>query len=98
MGAHSQAHDHKAKITISCTQDERIYIKNLADKAHMNLSDYILSHLRKDFPKKRKNFPKKIPNKTTQEAMKECEEGRGIKCDSIKDFWKKMGITPSAYS
>ena len=89
MGAH--AHANKAKVTFDCTQDERIYIKMLATKAHMTLGEFILSYLRKD-------FPEKTPNNETLEAMKECEEGRGIKCDSIEDFWKKMGMKPSAYS
>jgi hypothetical protein len=89
MGTHS--HADRAKITIDCTHDERLYIKMLAGRAHMNLSEFILSYLRKD-------FPEKTPNKKTREAMRECEEGRGIKCDSIQDFWEKMGMKPSAYS
>ena len=38
----------------------------------------------------------KTPNKETLEAMKEIDEGGGIECDSIEDFWKKMGIDRSA--
>lgn len=91
MGAHSQHRHDRAKVTIDCTVDERAYIKMLAAKAHMNLSEFILSYLRKD-------FPEKTPNKETLEAMKECEEGCGIKCESIEDFWEKMGMKPSAYS
>jgi hypothetical protein len=86
MGAQSHHHD-RAKVTIDCTVDERAYIKMLAAKAHMNLSEFILSYLRKDFPKE------KTPNKETLEAMREIDEGGGIKCDSIEDFWEKMGIT-----
>jgi antitoxin component of RelBE/YafQ-DinJ toxin-antitoxin module len=63
----------------------------LAEKAHMNLSEFILSYLRKDFPIKQKK-----PNKKTLAAMKEAEEGGGIECDSIDDFWEKMGIDRSA--
>ena len=89
MGAH--AHPEKAKVTFDCTLAERTYIKMLATRAHMTLGEFILSYLSKD-------FPEKTPNKETLEAMKECEEGRGIKCDSIEDFWEKMGMKPSAYS
>lgn len=86
MDAYSQSHSHeKAKVTIDCTVDERAYIKMLAARAHMNLSEFILSYLRKDFPNKK-------PNKHTLEAMKEIDEGGGIQCDSIEDFWEKMGI------
>lgn len=44
----------------------------------------------------RKDFSEKTPNKETIEAMRECEEGRGIKCESIEDFWEKMGLKPNA--
>lgn len=90
MSAQSQQHHHKAKVTIDCTIDERAYIKMLAAKAHMNLSEFILSYLRKDFPKEKK------PNKQTMESIQELREGRGIKCESIDDFWEKMGMNPHA--
>ena len=90
MGAQSQSHHHnKAKVTIDCTVDERAYIKMLAAKAHMNLSEFILSYLRKDFPQDK-------PNKETMESIQELREGRGIKCESIEDFWEKMGMNPRA--
>ncbi len=52
MNSHSHAHHNKVKVTIECTADERAYIKMLAAKAHLNLSDLVLSYLRTDFPKK----------------------------------------------
>lgn len=92
MGAQSNAQRHhdKAKVTIDCTVDERAYIKMLAARAHMNLSEFILSYLRKDFPQEKK------PNKITLEAMRDSKEGKGIKCDSLEDFWEKMGMNPNA--
>ena len=90
MSSQSNSRSNKAKVTFDCTKDERAYIKMLAAKAHMNLSEFILSYLRRDFPVSKK------PNKDTLEAMKEIEEGGGIDCDSIDDFWKKMGIDRSA--
>ena len=57
-----QHHHDKAKVTIDCTVDERAYIKMLAAKAHMNLSQFILSYLRKDFPQDK-------PNNETMQAM-----------------------------
>lgn len=87
MAAHSHAHQKKVKMTIECTLDERMYIKMLAAKAHKNLSEFLLSYVREDFPESKK------PNKETLEAMKEIDEGGGIECDSIDDFWKKMGIS-----
>lgn len=87
--SHGQHHD-RAKVTIDCSLDERAYIKMLAAKSHMNLSEFILSYLRKDFPQEKK------PNKTTLDAMRESKDGKGIKCDSMEDFWEKMGMNPSA--
>ena len=45
-----------------------------------------LSHLRKDFPQDRK------PNQVTLDAMRESKEGKGMKCESMEDFWEKMGV------
>jgi hypothetical protein len=92
MGAQSQAQYQRdrAKVTIDCTVDERAYIKMLAAKAHMNLSEFILSYLRKDFPQDRK------PNQITLDAMRESKEGKGMKCESMEDFWEKMGMNPNA--
>ncbi len=88
MGAQSHPDHDKVKMTFECTPDERAYIKMLAAKARMNLSDFLLSYLRNDFPKK--------PNKKTLSSMKELDEGGGIRCTSIDDFWEQMGIDPNA--
>ncbi len=94
MAAHSQAQHEKVKITIECTLDERTYIKMLAAKAHLGLSEFILSYVRSDFPS---DFPReRKPNKETMESIQELREGRGIKCESIDDFWEKMGMSPHA--
>ena len=95
MVTHSQSHGEKVKMTIECTLDERIYIKMLAAKSRLTLSEFLLSYVRSDFPKEKKLKEKK-PNKTTLDAIQESKEGKGIKCDSIEDFWKKMGMDPSA--
>jgi hypothetical protein len=89
MGTHS--HQEKVKMTIECTPNERAYIKMLAAKAHLNLSDLILSYLSKDFPSNK-------PNKKTLAAMKELDEGKGIEYSSMDDFWADMGVKPSAKS
>lgn len=86
MHSHSHAHPNKVKVTIECTADERAYIKMLAAKAHLNLSDLVLSYLRTDFPKK--------PNKETLKAHEEALHGGGIDCNSLEDFWEQMGVIP----
>ena len=89
MTAH--ARHKKVKVTIECTPNERAYIKILAAKAHLNLSDFILSYLRTDFPHPR------IPNKETLEAHEEALKGSGIDCETLDDFWTQMGVKPSAF-
>ena len=84
MSANPNIHHDKVKVTIECTANERAYIKMLAAKAHLNLSDLILSYLRTDFPKKL--------NKKTIKAHEEALQGGGIDCDSLEDFWHQMGI------
>lgn len=90
MAAHSHANHNKVKVTIECTADERAYIKMLAAKAHMNLSELVLSYLRTDFPRK--------PNKETLKAHEEALNGGGVDCDSLEDFWEQMGVKPSAFN
>lgn len=88
MSAH--AHQDKVKVTIECTADERAYIKMLAARAHLTLSDLVLSYLRTDFPRK--------PNKETLKAHEEAVSGGGVDCDSLEDFWEQMGVKPSAFN
>lgn len=91
MAAHSSAQQHdRAKVTIDCTLDERAYIKMLAARSHMTLSEFILSYLRKDFPQDE-------PNKDTMQAIKDTKEGRTTRSKSLNDFWAKMGVKPSAH-
>lgn len=88
MDFHSQP--EKVKMTFECTPDERAYIKMLAAKAHMNLSEFLLSYLRDDFPHKL--------NKETLSAHADALEGKGTVCESMDDFWKQMGVKPSAHT
>jgi hypothetical protein len=95
MSTQSHTHPEKVKITIECTLDERTYIKILAAKSHLGLSEFLLSYVRPDFPRERK-LKKRKPNKETLESIQELKECRGIKCESIDDFWDKMGMNPHA--
>lgn len=88
MADRSQAHRNKVKVTFECTTDERAYMKILAAKSHLTLNEFLLSCLRGYFPK--------ALNQETLESMQEIDEGRGIRCDSLDDFWKQMGVKPSA--
>lgn len=82
----------KTKVTFDCSIEEKTYIKMLSAKAHMTLGEYILSHLKADFPKDKK----KKSNKETLKAMSDAKKGKGSTYDNMDDFWKEMGVTPSA--
>ncbi len=45
---------YRVKITFECTYEERIFLKMLAGKSRMTLSDYIYSCLEKSFPEELK--------------------------------------------
>ena len=93
MSTHSHSHQNhpeRVKVTIECTPNERAYIKMLAAKAHLNMSELILSYLRTDFPKK--------PNRETLEAHEEALRGEGVDCDNLEDFWQQMGVNPNAFN
>lgn len=84
---------HKVRLSVDCTEEERMYIKMLAAKNHMTISEYLLSSARKEMPKhKRKPH---IPNEKTQKALKESREKEGETFNTIGDFWDSMGITPN---
>lgn len=93
MGAQSHSHE-KTKVTFDCSVEEKTYIKMLAAKAHMTLGEFVLSYLRADFPKGKK----RKPNNATLKAMKETRAGKGTVYESMSDFWREIGVEPSAKS
>lgn len=46
-----------ARLAVDCTTEERLYIKMLATKNDMTISEYIMSHLRYKFPGGKQNKP-----------------------------------------
>jgi hypothetical protein len=91
----------KIRIVISCTEDEKMYVKMLAAKERMTISDYLLSFARQRMPKSRCNLPGcggiHKPNKLTEKVLKESARGENLEHhDSVEDFWESMGIDPNA--
>lgn len=91
--ATQQHHPHKVRVVIDCSTQERAYIKMLAARKQMTISEYFLSFAKEDLVKK-----SKIPNQTTLEAHQEALEGGGTSYDSMDDFWSDMGIDRRAKS
>jgi hypothetical protein len=86
----AQSHSHRVKVTIDVSEDERTYIKMLATKKKMTISEFIMSYVRP-------NIPNDEPNVETQKAMRDVDEKKNLtRCNSIEEFWKVVGIDPNA--
>ena len=86
----TRSHSRSVKITIDVSEDERTYIKILATKKKMTISEFIMSYVRP-------NIPHDQPNAETQQAMRDVDERKNlIHCNSIEEFWKAIGIDPNA--
>lgn len=84
----------KVRLSVDCTEDERMYIKMLAAKEKKSISEYLLSFPRAKMPKPTKA---KKPNKATEKVLRDTEQGKNLEShDSLEDFWKSMGIDPNA--
>ncbi|MCC5832694.1 MAG: hypothetical protein JJU12_06600 [Chlamydiales bacterium] len=83
---------HKVRLSVDCTEEERMYIKMLATKSHMTISEYLLSFARKEMPKCTRSHK---PNKETQKALKEAQE-KDETFESVDEFWDAMGMNPHA--
>lgn len=91
MSSHQAYHDDMVKLTIQLSEDERTFIKLLATKKRMTISEFVMSFIRPAIPSKRKL------NAETKRALKEIEENKNLeRYKSVKDFWDAMGIDPDA--
>lgn len=92
MSTHPHSRDQKVRLTVECSFDERTYIKMLAAKKHVTISELLLAPLRNIFPSEETHKP----NAETVEALKESREKILVSYENIDDFWKAMGIDPNA--
>jgi hypothetical protein len=83
---------NKVRLSVDCTEEQRMYIKMLAAKNHMTISEYFLSLASKEMPKCTRSHE---PNEETIHALKESR-GEGETYESLSDFWDAMGINPNA--
>jgi len=84
------AQHHKVRVVIDCSVEERAYIKMLAARKHMTISEYFLSMTKEEFTGKSKKS--KVPNKATLAAHQEALDDGGTAYDSMDDFWADMGV------
>lgn len=92
MSTNTQHHRDKVRLTVECSLDERTYIKMLAAKKHMTISEFLLTTVRKVMP----HTGGHEPNDETIAALKESREGDLESYKTLDDFWKAMGIDPNA--
>lgn len=92
MSSHQRSRDHKVRLTVECSFDERTYIKMLAAKKHVTISELLLAPLRSVLPPGEAHEP----NAETIKALKESREKKLVSYETIEDFWKAMGIDPNA--
>ena len=86
----AQSHPHRVKVTIDVSEEERTYIKILATKKKMTISEFIMSYVRP-------NIPHDEPNAVTRKAMRDVDEKKNLtRCNSLEEFWLAMGIDPNA--
>lgn len=88
MGA--QSHAHRIKVSIDVSEEERMYIKMIAAKKKMTISEFIMSFVRP-------NIPHSEPNTETKKAMRDIEKKKNLThYKNVNDFWADMGLDPNA--
>lgn len=86
----TQSHIPRIKISVEVSEEEKTYIKILAAKKNMTISEFIMSFVRP-------NIPHTHPNLNTKKAMKDIETNKNLKrYKNIDDFWADMGLDPNA--
>lgn len=96
----SQNLDSKVRLSVDCTEEERKYIKILAARNGVTISEYLLAYARQDMPKslpkcrKEKCAKSHSPNATTKKALKASRQESFTIYKSLEDFWAAVGIHP----
>lgn len=92
MSSQPHSDGRKVRLTVECSFDERTYIKMLAAKKHVTISELLLAPWRNILPSEEPHQP----NAETIEALKESRDKKLVSYETMDDFWKAMGIDPNA--
>lgn len=86
--------EKKVRLSVDCTEEERMYIKMLATKNRMTISDYLLLPARKEMPKRGHSCEHSHkPNKATEKVLRETNEGKNLEeYETLDDFWNALGF------
>jgi hypothetical protein len=81
----------KIRLVITCTEEEKRFVKTLAASKGKTISDYLLDEPRSKMPKKQRRS--NIPNKTTARVLKDSDKGKNlIEPENLNDFWTSLGF------
>lgn len=87
--------EKKVRLSVDCTEQERMYIKMIATKNHMTISEYLLSFARKEMPKCAGHHCNRNhePNEETARVLKDTDQGKNlIEHETLDEFWKELGF------
>lgn len=96
---HEHHHEKKVRLSVDCTERERMYIKMLATRKQMTISEYLLSFARKEMPKCGGHHCKHShePNEETSKVLRETDKGVNlIEHETLDDFWDALGFNRNA--
>lgn len=94
-----QAQTKKVRLSVDCTEQERAYIKMLAAKRRLTISDYLLSFARREMPKCGEHHCKQShePNEETVKVLQETDQGTNlIEYETLDEFWDSLGFSQHA--
>lgn len=94
----------KVRLSVDCTEEERMYIKMIATKKHMTISEYLLTFARKEMPQTLKSQcgghhckQSHEPNEETAKVLKETDRGENLtEYETLEDFWSSLGFNKHA--
>jgi|GEM_PF-1640686 len=89
----------RSRLVISCTDEEKKYVKLLATKNSMTMGEYLLSFAREQMPKSCKNHcaHTHTPNKETAKVLRDTDEGKNLEeYETLEEFWESIGLNKYA--
>lgn len=85
--------DHKTRLVISCTDEEKMAVKMLAAKNNMTMSEYLLLPIQNLANRAKVCDKGHVPNDETAKVLKELDSGKGWnKRKNLDDFWRSLGL------
>jgi hypothetical protein len=91
----SLASPQKKRLVISCTEEEKMFVKMLAVKNCMSMSEYLLLPAHKAMSKTCAHHCMKshVPNEETARVLRDLDAGGELQDhETLDDFWKSLGL------